>query len=49
MMLAEAVRMASLLGLHDDESSRHVNFLEREMRRRIFWLICEYHFFSRSS
>jgi hypothetical protein len=39
MTLAEAVRMASLLGLH--EPSLAPSYIEQETRRRVFWLICE--------
>lgn len=41
--LAEAIRISHTLGLHDERAApAQANVVEREMRRRTFWLLCEY-------
>ena len=42
MALAEAIRLAQILGLHDENTApKNMRVTDREMRRRIFWLLCE--------
>ena len=41
MSLADAVRAATLLGLHDNPLEAG-DFAEQEVRKRVFWLICTY-------
>jgi len=42
LTLAEAIYLARILGLHDERLPRGTfDVVEREMRRRTFWLLCE--------
>ena len=41
LILAEAIRLSHILGLHDERMVRdNPDVIEREMRRRVFWLLC---------
>lgn len=46
--LAEAIRLAQVLNLHDERLGEPIyDTIERETRRRVFWLLCEYHIMPR--
>jgi hypothetical protein len=40
-VLGQAIRLAFDLRMHDDENLE-LDPIEREVRRRIFWLLCEF-------
>ena len=41
--LIEAIYLSRVLGLHDERLNRGTfDMVEREMRRRTFWLLCAY-------
>jgi hypothetical protein len=41
IVLAEAIRLAQIIALHDERIGEPIyNVVERETRRRVFWLLC---------
>jgi len=41
IVLAEAIRLAQIIALHDERLGEPIyNVVERETRRRVFWLLC---------
>jgi hypothetical protein len=43
VVLAEAMRLAITLGLHDENIAiqQGLDAIEKETRRRVFWVLCE--------
>lgn len=42
LVLAEAIRLAQIIALHDERIGEPIyNVVERETRRRVFWLLCK--------
>lgn len=43
VVLAEAMRLAIALGLHDENVAvqQNLDAIEKETRRRVFWALCE--------
>jgi hypothetical protein len=43
VVLAEAMRLAISLGLHDEDIAiqQGLDAIEKETRRRVFWVLCE--------
>jgi hypothetical protein len=42
IVLAEAIRLAQIIALHDERLGEPIyNVVERETRRRVFWLLCK--------
>lgn len=49
LTLAEAIYLARIMGLHDERLPRGTfDVVEREMRRRTFWLLCACPLFPRT-
>lgn len=48
VVLAEALRLAIALGLHDESVAMHqgLDAIEKETRRRVFWVLCRSFFIS---
>ena len=44
VVLAEAMRLAITLGLHDENIAvqQNLDAIEKETRRRVFWVLCQF-------